>query len=86
MMPNSKVTGDINLRKFLREENILEGNYPLQEYIDCGYFIMESRLLPNRTWIEVIRVSTSGYIFIKELVIEKLGIEEINVKTKSNRK
>ncbi|WP_159468331.1 hypothetical protein [Dyadobacter sp. 3J3] len=87
MLSQTKVNGRNKLFTFLRAEGVIQGDLPLQEYIDLGYFKVDYDFeILYKIWSPPrIRVSALGVAFIKKLVFQKLG-EDANHKKCINRK
>ena len=81
--------GRNNLIKFLRSEGVLmEGNLPLQRYLDCGYFsvVQQDYFVPDGTphVRPVTRVHASGVEFIQKRM-ESFIFRQLTKKGKQQR-
>ncbi|MCE7043958.1 hypothetical protein [Dyadobacter sp. CY312] len=69
-----KITGLITLRKFLRKEGLMRGDYPTALAIENGYMKIQRCWAHNlQKWYDKIMISPAGLEFIEKLVEEKLG-------------
>ena len=66
--------GRTTLFKWLREKKILQSdNAPYRQYIDCGYFDYQTRIIKNGTGKSVIQpiATLKGIAFLRKLVKEE---------------
>lgn len=69
MMNDPSLRGNTRFRRFLRDKGLIDGDYPVQEFVDRGYFIVEYRgIAYGKYRVPVIKVTLEGIHFIKELV------------------
>lgn len=70
---NHPKLGRNNLRKFLREQGILEDQSPAQQYVDLKYFSGDTVVIGYQFLYDRIKVSPAGVDFIDKLIKEKLN-------------